>query len=41
MEGGPEDMTVIKVLRRYKWGAACIAAVLGWDLFLLAKIVAA
>jgi hypothetical protein len=33
-------MTVIKVLRRYKWGAASIAAVLVWDVFLLAKIMA-
>jgi hypothetical protein len=30
---------VIKVLMRYKWGAASIAAVLTWDLFLFAKIV--
>ena len=29
---------MIKVLVRYKWGAASIAAVLGWDLFLLARI---
>lgn len=33
--------SVIKVLMRYKWGAASIAAVLAWDLILFAKIVAA
>jgi hypothetical protein len=31
----------MKLVMRYKWGAASIAAVLLWDLFLFVKIVGA
>lgn len=30
---------MISFITRYKWAAACIAAMLAWDVFLLAKIV--
>ena len=31
---------MMQVLRRHKWGAASIVAILAWDLILFAKIVA-